>query len=109
MLREKKRKMPEISKPNPGVAAALSFVFSGLGQIYNGQIKKGLLIIGLSTVSMIFLIIGSVLIGYWLLFFQAVYKRSLILGLALFLCGVISVGILGAYSIFDAYKFAKKG
>ncbi|MFQ5993130.1 MAG: hypothetical protein ACE5NA_11900 [Nitrospiraceae bacterium] len=28
---------------NPGVAAVLSFFITGLGQIYNGQILKGLL------------------------------------------------------------------
>ena len=28
---------------NPGVAAVLSFFITGLGQIYNGQIVKGLL------------------------------------------------------------------
>ena len=27
---------------NPGVSAVLSFVFTGLGQIYNGRIGKGL-------------------------------------------------------------------
>jgi TM2 domain-containing membrane protein YozV len=30
---------------SPGVAAVLSFIFVGLGQIYNGQIGKGLLMI----------------------------------------------------------------
>ncbi len=100
--------MGEAFKPHPGVAAVLSFVFSGLGQIYNGQIKKGLLIIGLSTVSMVSIIIGSVLIGYWLMVFQFAYKKNLIIGSALLLCGLLSVAFLGIYSIFDAYKFAKK-
>ena len=27
---------------NPGMTAVLSFFFSGLGQIYNGEIRKGL-------------------------------------------------------------------
>jgi TM2 domain-containing membrane protein YozV len=32
----------EIMKKNPGVAAFLSFFWPGLGQIYNGQIAKGI-------------------------------------------------------------------
>ena len=30
---------------NPGIAAVLSFFWTGVGQIYNGQIMKGLLLI----------------------------------------------------------------
>ena len=50
----------------PGMAAVLSFIFNGLGQIYNGQIKKGLFIIFLSSISMFIFIIGAILIGFWL-------------------------------------------
>jgi TM2 domain-containing membrane protein YozV len=31
---------------NPGLAAVLSFFISGLGQIYNGQIAKGVGLFG---------------------------------------------------------------
>ncbi|MDP2940084.1 MAG: hypothetical protein Q8O13_08410 [Candidatus Omnitrophota bacterium] len=93
--------------PNPRIAAVLSFVFSGLGQIYNGQIAKGLLIIAICTAGMLAIIIGSVLIGYWLMF-ESVDKQGLFIGFALFLSGIIMVVILGIYSIFDAYRFAKK-
>ena len=47
---------------NPGVATILSFFFAGLGQIYNGQIAKGILFIvvyGISVVLM-FVAIGFV-------------------------------------------------
>ena len=34
--------MPPPSYKNPGLAAVLSFFYMGLGQIYNGQIAKGI-------------------------------------------------------------------
>ena len=36
---------------NPGLAAVLSFFISGLGQIYNGQIAKGVGIIVLQAIN----------------------------------------------------------
>jgi len=47
---------------NPSVATILSFFFMGLGQIYNGQIGKGVLFIvfyGISILLM-FIIIGFI-------------------------------------------------
>lgn len=92
---------------HPGIAAVLSFVFNGLGQLYNGQIFKGLLIILISSVSMLILIIGSILIGFWLLGKFASVK-ILISGLALFLGGLVFICVLGIYSILDAYRRAVK-
>lgn len=92
---------------NPGLAAVLSFIFNGLGQLYNGQITKGLLIIFLSAIAMLSLIIGSVLIGFWFLG-KVVFAQGLILGLFLFFIGLIFICILGIYSIFDAYRVALK-
>lgn len=45
---------------NPSVAAVLSFFFMGLGQIYNGQIGKGIAFIVVYFVSILlmFLFIG---------------------------------------------------
>jgi TM2 domain-containing membrane protein YozV len=71
---------PSVTK-NPGIAAVLSFLFVGLGQIYNGQIGKGVL----------FIILGVVCIG-----------------LAFFIIGLIAGPILWIYSIYDAYKTADK-
>lgn len=90
-----------------GFAAILSFVFNGLGQIYNGQIPKGLTIIFLSSVAMLILIFSSILIAFFLLG-KIISLKLLILGLALFLVGVVAICILGAYSIFDAYEVAAK-
>lgn len=84
----------------------LSFVFNGLGQIYNGQIIKGLFIMALSTVSMLVLLVSAVFIGYCLLNNLILIKwfiASLIsLGLS-----IIAIAILGVYNIFDAYNNAK--
>jgi len=90
-----------------GIAAVLSFVFNGLGQLYNGQVFKGLLIIFISTVSMLVLVIGSILMGLWLLGKIASVK-IFIFGLVLFLSALVFICILGIYSILDAYRVAAK-
>ena len=99
--------MEQDKKNHPGTAAVLSFIFNGLGQLYNGQIFKGLLIISLSSLSMMVLIIGSVLIGLWLLG-KILSIKLLICGLVLFCMGLVSICILGIYSILDAYRVAVK-
>ncbi|MDG6250361.1 DUF5683 domain-containing protein [Methanocalculus sp.] len=51
-----------MSSKNPGVAALCSFIFPGLGQIYNGDIKKGILIpIGV-VIGLFFLMIPSFIV-----------------------------------------------
>ena len=47
---------------NPGIAAVLSFFWCGLGQIYNGQIGKGIvmLVAYFISVSLIWLLIGLI-------------------------------------------------
>lgn len=92
-------------KTHPGLAAVLSFVFNGLGQLYNGQIFKGLTIIFLSTASMLVLVIGSVFIGSWLLE-KVMFRGQLVFGLALFFIGLVAICIIGIYSIVDAYRVA---
>jgi len=94
-------------KGHPGVAAVLSFVFNGLGQLYNGQILKGLTIIFFSAVSMTILIIGSVFIALWFLG-KIIFNQVLILGLILFFLSLVSICIIGIYSIIDAYQAALK-
>ena len=97
---------------NPGVAAVLSFFVNGLGQLYNGQIKKGLWLIFLSSLSMLVLLVGAIFIGHWLfcclkLGICLINIRELILGFVLFCLGLIFICIIGIYSIFDAYRTAK--
>jgi TM2 domain-containing membrane protein YozV len=47
---------------NPGVAAVLSFFFTGLGQIYNGRLAKGLgfMVAGALNIALMFILIGFV-------------------------------------------------
>jgi len=66
---------------NPGLAAVLSFFYMGLGQIYNGQIGKGIAFIVAYTVS-------------WILIFV--------------LIGLLTTPILWIYGMYDAYKSAEK-
>ncbi|MEA3297329.1 MAG: hypothetical protein U9R56_05645 [candidate division Zixibacteria bacterium] len=66
---------------NPGLAAVLSFFYMGLGQIYNGQIAKGVA-------------------------FMVAYSISLVL--IFILIGLITTPILFIYGMYDAYKSAEK-
>ncbi len=93
-------------KSHPGTAAVLSFIFNGLGQIYNGQIKKGLFIIFFSCLGMFIFIFGAILIGFWI-FDRVVFSTQAISGFLFFFLGLIFTSILGIWSIFDAYKVAK--
>lgn len=60
-------------RKNPGVAAVLSFFWAGLGQIYNGQLAKGIgfIVLYAFCVLLIFVVIGIILvpivwiIGIW--------------------------------------------
>ena len=93
--------------PNPGVAAVLSFLFNGLGQIYNGQIAKGLSLMALSTVLMIGLVVGAVACGYY---FLTGFRQGWALRWALWylIPSVLGIALLGVYNIFDAYATARR-
>jgi len=64
---------------SPGIAAVLSFFWTGLGQIYNGEIGKGILLIVVQVIN---------------------------LGLMFVVIGFITFPIVWAYGIWDAYKTA---
>jgi TM2 domain-containing membrane protein YozV len=66
---------------NAGLAAVLSFLFMGLGQIYNGQIGKGIGFIVAYVVS-------------WCLMFVVI--------------GFITTPVLWIWGIVDAYKSAER-
>jgi TM2 domain-containing membrane protein YozV len=72
---------PPPSYKNAGLAAILSFFFMGLGQIYNGQIAKGIIFIVAYGISWILMLI---------------------------IIGFITTPILWVYGIWDAYKSAEK-
>jgi TM2 domain-containing membrane protein YozV len=77
---DRRRQMAMMPKPkNPGIAAVLSFLFAGLGQVYNGQIGKGIVLLvfyGLSILSM------AILVGFlttpllWLFGMVDAYKTA---------------------------------
>ena len=73
-------KQPVILK-NPGIAAVLSAFFVGIGQIYNGQIAKGLL-------------------------FMVAYFVSILL--IFVLIGFITTPLLWIFGIYDAYNTANR-
>lgn len=64
---------------NPGLAAVLSFFFTGLGQIYNGQIGKGIgfIIIQVINILLMSVIIGFVtFVGFWIFGIYDAYKSA---------------------------------
>ncbi len=91
---------------NPGIAAVLSFVFSGLGQLYNGQLLKGLLTIFITASSLLVTLLGAVLIYICLM--QQRLSSLLWYGVILFSIGLVFICAIGVYSIVDAYKQAKR-
>lgn len=66
---------------NAGLAAVLSFLIPGLGQIYNGQITKGLLIVVVQAINVA---LTNVLIGF------------------------VFYPIVLVYAVFDAYRTAQR-
>lgn len=58
--------LPPNPQHNPGVAVVLSILFPGAGQIYNGQIGKGIAVFLSSTIGMIFLF--GFFVWFWSLF-----------------------------------------
>ena len=66
---------------NPGIAAILSFFVAGLGQIYNGQIGKGILLIVLQIVNVCLMVV---------------------------LIGFVTYLITWAYGVWDAYTTAER-
>jgi TM2 domain-containing membrane protein YozV len=83
-------------KKNPGVAALLSFFFVGAGQIYNGQILKGILMV------LAFWVLGAISLALTL-------ADSLYGGLTNWLWLLLPFLLaLWFYGIFDAYKMAIK-
>lgn len=69
------------AEKNPGLAAVLSFFWSGLGQIYNGEIGKGILLLVVYVISC------------WMM---------------LIVIGFITTPILWIYGMIDAYKTAER-
>lgn len=73
--------MPGQERKDPGIAAILSFFITGLGQIYNEELGKGVLLILIQLVNVV---------------------------LALFVIGIFTFTIVWMVGIWDAYASAKK-
>ena len=97
----------ERHKIDPGLAAVFSFLFSGLGQIYNGQIRKGMSIMTLSAIGMVIVIVGAVQIAFSIIP-KLLVKGDLLLGITLLVAGILLMAMVGTYTIYDAYNTAKK-
>ena len=69
-----------VERKSEGLAAVLSFLFVGLGQIYNGQIGKGILFIILGVIAVLTMVV---------------------------LIGFIIYPLFWIYNIYDAYSTAK--
>jgi len=74
------RQMPAKTEKNPAIALVLSFIFPGIGQLYNSQTNKG-----------IYLIIGYIVSWF----------------LTLLLIGFLLALIIWLYGMYDAYTSAK--
>jgi TM2 domain-containing membrane protein YozV len=69
------------TKKNPGLAAVASFFFSGLGQIYNGEILKGVLLMVIQVINVLLMFV---------------------------VIGFVTYPLVWVYGIWDAYKSAEK-
>ena len=101
------------NEKNEGVAAVLSLLWGGVGQIYVGKIGRGLGIIA-TYVILIFVSIVSILgsrtleylySDYWYDYYVYVYDGPLLMFgvLLLIVCFVFMI-----WNIFDAYNLAKQ-
>jgi TM2 domain-containing membrane protein YozV len=93
------------AKTHPGVAAILSFIFSGLGQIYNGEIKKGLVYVAWATLGVVLILLGAVSTAICF-YYGVLLKDLLIFSSVAIVVGGIVICWVGTVSIFDAYKVA---
>lgn len=61
------------SEKNAGLAAVLSFFVTGLGQIYNGQVGKGLALIAVQFVNILLMFVVIGLLTYPIVWIYGVY------------------------------------
>lgn len=92
------------------MAPFLSFVLNGAGQIYNGEIKKGVLFFFVSLLFSVLLVVGIILLGQAVLdsYNASVHFSSLVWMVALVTIAGLTLCLNGLWSIIDAYQVAKK-
>ena len=81
---------------SPVIAAALSFFITGLGQAYNGELKKGAALFGIQAIITFVLVVLTVIVAF--------YAQ---LGALLCLPAFLIPFVIWLIGIYDAYKGAK--
>ena len=79
-------------KKNPMVAMTASFIFPGLGQIYNGETRKG---IG-------YIIMGVIFVSIWIFL---IHNRHIV---GPIMVSSVSIVILWISNVYDAYTTTKE-
>jgi TM2 domain-containing membrane protein YozV len=99
------------AQKSEGLAAVLSFIWPGLGQIYNGQIGKGILyfiiMFIIALISVIFYFGADYIqLALWLIFSNSLYPQDItpLSNMVMFLLNVV-LRVVAAY---DAYITAGK-
>lgn len=88
---------------DPRLAAVLSLLYSGLGQIYNGQVAKGIVLIIISALALVAVIVGLVgLFAYTV----AQIGIGLVASIGFMAIGLAVIIGLGIFSTIDARKAA---
>lgn len=82
----------QTKKKNPIIAMIASLIFPGLGQIYNGEVRKG---IG-------YIIMGIIFASIWIFLIQDRHISGPIL------VSSASIILLWIFNMYDAYKTAKE-
>ena len=77
-----------MTQKNPLIALLLSFLFPGVGQIYNGQMMKGIIL----------------LVAYFGIIFLAFILTFIVIGICLFIVPLA----IWLYAMYDAYVTANK-
>lgn len=93
------------AQSHPGVAAVLSFIFSGVGQIYNGEIRKGLVHIAVTTTGLVLVLVGALAFGVCL-YAKCLSLKIAVASVAFMFIGGVIICVIGVHSIYDAYKNA---
>ncbi|NLM17779.1 MAG: hypothetical protein GX221_08700 [Candidatus Riflebacteria bacterium] len=102
-LNEYRKEQLRRSTRNPGLAAALSAIFMGLGHIYAGHIDKGILLVGTNAV-MIIVTASTYMKGALYVVLSGAIGNKLFFAIYYFL--LTAYLMLWSYSVKDAYHLA---
>ena len=86
---------------DPGLAGVFSAIFPGLGQVYNEQIGKGLVLFSISLIPAFFLILVFIETFF-------IYPQDAVYGIVNLVLGAFVYMALWGVSVTDAQKMAYK-